>query len=74
MPIQGYSAQSSPEVIEITYNIPSGTLLNGTRYHGTSRIAYLPGNKEGIKLLTMLAEAFRRRLTFKVGTSITTGA
>jgi len=36
-------------------------------------VAYLPSTTEGINILSMLVEAFRRRLTFKVGTSITTG-
>eukprot|EP00347_Sterkiella_histriomuscorum_P018798 403344134 len=72
-PLQGYSVFDCPNVIIIDYSIPSGTLSDGTRYHGTSRRAFLPGNQDGIKVLSMLAEAFRRRLTFKVGTSITTG-
>ena len=47
---------------------------SGRGYSGTGRTAYLPDSKEGIEILTLLAEAFRRRLTFKVGTSLTTGA
>jgi hypothetical protein len=48
--------------------MPSG-VHKGVRYSGTKRVAYLPGNEQGIDILTMLAEAFRRRLTFKVGQS-----
>ena len=43
-------------------------------YRGTSRQAYLPDTKEGIEVLSLLAECFRRRFTFIVGTSVTTGA
>ncbi|CDW91819.1 UNKNOWN [Stylonychia lemnae] len=73
-PLGGFTEEQSPHVIIIQYNIPSGRNKDGTQFHGTSRVAYLPGNIEGIKILTLLAEAFRRKLTFKVGTSITTGA
>ena len=70
LPLEGF--KDLKLVIEITYLFPGG-YLNGVIYHGTNRRAYLPGNKEGIEILSLLAEAFRRRLTFKVGTSITTG-
>ncbi len=59
--------------IEISYSIPSGT-RNGIRYHGTSRIAYLPDNVEGREILALFRKAFDRKLTFTVGTSVTTGA
>ncbi len=61
------------EAIVINYAIHSGRLPNGTHYSGTSRTAYLPNNKDGQIILSLFAEAFRRKLTFKVGTSITTG-
>ena len=48
-------------------------LPDGTRYSGTSRTAYLPGNAEGIETLGLLILAFERKLTFLVGTSLTTG-
>lgn len=65
-------------VIVINYNIPSGTQTAehpkpGSRYHGTSRLAYLPDNAEGRKVLELLRKAFNARLTFTVGRSITTG-
>ena len=62
------------EAITITYHIRSGRITGShDQYSGTSRTAYLPNNREGVEVLSLLAEAFRRRLTFKVGTSITTG-
>ena len=70
--IDGYPNLQS--AIEIGYNIPSGKLPDGNRFRGTSRIAYLPDDKDGREILTLMIEAFKRRLTFKVGTSITTGA
>lgn len=70
LPLGGYP--NLQLVIEIDYIIPNG-ILNGQQFHGTHRRAYLPGDKEGQEVLSLLVEAFRRRLTFKVGTSITTG-
>lgn len=45
----------------------------GAAYHGTERVCYLPHNKPGERTLRLLKEAFKRGLTFKVGTSVTTG-
>lgn len=70
--LDGYSGLKSTIVID--YNIPSGFLPDRTRYNGTSRRAFLPGNDEGNKILALLIEAFKRKLTFAVGTSQTTGA
>ena len=53
-------------VIQYTFN-------NGPGYTGTSRRCYLPNNPEGREILALLKVAFDRRLTFVVGTSITTG-
>jgi deltex-like protein len=47
--------------------------LNGTHYTGTGRHAFLPDNKEGREVLALLVKAFNRRLSFVVGTSVTTG-
>ena len=72
---QGGSLQGikdTNETITIDYRIPHGT-KNGVRFSGTNRTAYLPNNKEGKEVLNLLVEAFQRKLTFKVGTSITTG-
>jgi deltex-like protein len=60
------------ETIVITYNIPSG-VQNGIKFSGTSRVCYLPNNKEGIEILGLLKTAFDRKLTFTIGTSVTTG-
>ncbi len=54
--------------IIIDYYFPSG--LN---YSGTSRECYLPNNKEGKEILGLLKVAFDRKLTFTIGTSVTTG-
>ena len=46
---------------------------NGQNYTGTTRVSYLPNNKEGRDVLALLKVAFDRKLTFTVGTSVTTG-
>ncbi|CAG9332987.1 unnamed protein product [Blepharisma stoltei] len=59
-------------VIEITYEFKNQN-ANGHYIAGIKRTAYLPDSREGNEVLSMLVEAFERRLTFKIGTSITTG-
>ncbi|KAI8507650.1 E3 ubiquitin-protein ligase dtx3l [Branchiostoma belcheri] len=64
--------------IIIHYSIPSGVQGRdhpnpGQPYHGTSRKAYLPDNYEGQEVLTLLKEAWRNKLVFTIGTSVTTG-
>jgi deltex-like protein len=60
------------KTIVIYYHIPSG-YQNGKSFSGTSRTCYLPNNKEGREVLALLKIAFDRKLTFVVGTSVTTG-
>ncbi len=60
------------EAIKIYYSLNDG-VKNGVSYEGTIRSAYLPNNKDGQEVLTLLVECFRRKLTFIVGTSVTTG-
>ncbi|CAH1268224.1 DTX3L [Branchiostoma lanceolatum] len=45
----------------------------GKPYKGTTRTAYLPHNTDGIKVLSLLKQAFNQKLTFTIGTSSTTG-
>ena len=59
-------------VWEIRYDFPDGK-LNGVKYRGTRRVAYLPDTQEGREVLALLVKAFERRHTFLVGTSVTTG-
>lgn len=66
--------------IQITYNISSGIQgpehpHPGRPYHtiGFPRTAYIPNNEKGKKVLRLLREAWRRRLIFTVGSSVTTG-
>lgn len=42
------------------------------RYSGTSRTAYLPASPEGSCLLEGVIVAFKQRLCFTIGTSLTT--
>jgi deltex-like protein len=47
--------------------------MNNINYTGTSRTAYLPDTEEGREVLKLLILSFIRRLSFIVGTSLTTG-
>lgn len=58
--------------IVINYNFPNGQ-KNGVGYSGTRRTAFLPGNDAGKEALGLLITSFQRKLTFIVGTSVTTG-
>ena len=58
--------------ITIYYNFKDGN-INGTKYTGTSRYCYLPNTQKGRILLALLEIAFERKLSFTVGTSVTTG-
>jgi deltex-like protein len=67
------------KTIVITYEIPSGIQHSyqenpGSTFSGTIRTTYLPNNEDGCRLLTRLKYAFLHGLTFRVGTSVTTGA
>uniref|UniRef100_A0A3Q2GLD5 E3 ubiquitin-protein ligase n=1 Tax=Cyprinodon variegatus TaxID=28743 RepID=A0A3Q2GLD5_CYPVA len=64
--------------IEITYNIPTGLQKKnhpnpGQYFAGTTRTAYLPGNKEGNEVLHLLEKAFEHKLIFAVGASRLSG-
>ncbi|GBG27918.1 E3 ubiquitin-protein ligase DTX3L [Hondaea fermentalgiana] len=63
--------------IEISYHFSSGIQgpehpNPGERFYGTSRCAYLPDNEQGRKCHLLLQQAFRNRVCFTVGTSLTT--
>jgi len=64
--------------IQITYLMPDGIQEDnhpnpGYPYRGTTRVAYLPDNKEGKKVLNLLKKAFELEQIFTVGQSRTTG-
>ncbi|ESN99120.1 hypothetical protein HELRODRAFT_67514, partial [Helobdella robusta] len=67
-------------VIKITYDIKNGIQESfhpnpGKQYTATGfpRYGYLPHNLDGLKILQLLKKAWFRRLTFTIGTSVTTG-
>jgi len=75
MPCPGFDATNA---IQIEYSINRGTQKSyhdnpGQYFMGTRRVAYLPNNDDGLRLLARLKYAWRRGLTFSVGTSLTTG-
>ncbi|XP_065054511.1 probable E3 ubiquitin-protein ligase DTX2 isoform X1 [Rhopilema esculentum] len=66
--------------IQITYNIQPGIQgpahpNPGRPYHlnGFPRVAYLPDNDKGRKVLQLLQTAWNRKLIFTIGTSVTNG-
>lgn len=65
MDCKGYPKKGT---IIISYHFPSTKA-----YNGTSRKCYLPNTKEGREVLGLLKVSFDRKLTFIVGTSVTTG-
>uniref|UniRef100_A0A8V5GSB0 E3 ubiquitin-protein ligase n=1 Tax=Melopsittacus undulatus TaxID=13146 RepID=A0A8V5GSB0_MELUD len=74
-PLPGYEGCGT---IVIQYVFPPGVQGEehpnpGVRYPGTTRVAYLPDCPEGNKVLGLFRKAFAQRLTFTVGTSMTTG-
>lgn len=67
-----WEAYPNTDILEIHYIFKSGK-KDDILYPGTTRVAYLPNNDEGIEVLRLLIIAFERRLTFTIGTSVTTG-
>ena len=61
-----------PGTIIISYNMFAGQ-RNGKNFPGTSRTGYLPDTAEGREVFKLLEECFKRKLTFTVGRSVTTG-
>ncbi|RUS89027.1 hypothetical protein EGW08_003198 [Elysia chlorotica] len=73
--LKGHEKYSS---FKITYTFPRGQQEAdhpnpGKYYEKVMREAYLPASEEGTKVLRLLRVAFRRRLTFTIGDSLTTG-
>jgi len=74
IPLSGYNVGT----IHISYQFPSGIQNEdhpnpGQPYSGTSRVAYLPDDDEGNRVLKLFDIAWKRKLLFTVGTSVTTG-
>ncbi|XP_037381343.1 E3 ubiquitin-protein ligase DTX3L isoform X2 [Talpa occidentalis] len=64
--------------IVITYTMEGGIQTKehpnpGVSYPGVRRVAYLPDNEEGNKVLKLLQRAFKQKLIFTVGYSRTQG-
>jgi deltex-like protein len=60
------------DTIVIEYRMHSGK-RGDISFPGTGRTAYLPNTIEGNEVLTLLREAFDRKLIFTIGRSVTTG-
>lgn len=68
-------------VVTVKYDIRDGLQKRNhpdpfTAFQATGfpRYGYLPNNEDGRKVLKLLIKAWERRLTFTIGTSVTTGA
>jgi deltex-like protein len=75
-PLPGLPANTG--TITITYDVPHGIQGSehpnpGKPYAGTRRTAYLPNTQQGRELFDLLRKAFKARLIFTVGRSITSG-
>ncbi|XP_013419977.1 uncharacterized protein LOC106180514 isoform X2 [Lingula anatina] len=78
-----YERESLPgyegsDTIVIDYDFPSGKQKEehpnpGEPYKGTRRRAFLPNNAEGREILKLLDRAFKAKLLFTIGRSVTTG-
>eukprot|EP00899_Mesostigma_viride_P006453 jgi/Mesvir1/15809/Mv03365-RA.2 len=71
-------AEHGKGAIKIAYIIPNGRQEPdgddpGKPFKGTFREAYLPDSTEGYEVLKWLQQAFKQRLIFSIGTSLTTG-
>lgn len=69
-PLPGHRAK---ETIVIDFTFPPGTNDDGVFYNGRKPKGYLPGNIQGLILLELFKVAFRRRVMFGLGNSMTTG-
>ena len=75
-PCPGFPDAKNTLVIQ--YRLPDGVQKSyhehpGVGYSGDTRVAYLPDTPQGRALLARLVYAFQCGLTFRVGTSLTTG-
>ena len=73
--LDGYESCGS---INITYKFEDGIQgpehpTPGKKYCGTTRSAFLPDNEEGNKVVKLLQQAFKQKLTFTIGRSSTSG-
>lgn len=64
----------SSESIVVDFHFPAGLDDSEVRYRGRKNRCYLPGNAQGIILLELFQVAFRRRVMFGLGHSLTTEA
>lgn len=70
-PLPGHRTK---ETIVIDFTFPEGVSDDGVHYKGRRPKGYLPGNVQGAILLELFKVAFRRRVMFGLGHSMTTNA
>lgn len=69
-PLPGHRCK---ETIVIEFSFPPGTSDDGVHHEGRRPKGYLPGNVQGVVLLELFKVAFRRRVMFGLGHSMTLG-
>ena len=57
---------------QVYYRFPDG-VRDDTYYTGTKRVGFFPDTPEAVEVMRLFLLCFERRLTFTVGTSVTTG-
>lgn len=77
-PTRSCEGHSDVGRIQITYNIFGGNQkgyheIEGKPFKGIKRVAFLPDNDDGRRLLKRLKYAFSHGLTFSIGESLTSG-
>lgn len=70
-PLPGHPRTKETIVVEFTF--PPGTSDTGKPHEGRRPKGYLPGNVQGVILLELFKVAFRRRVMFGLGESMTLG-
>lgn len=61
------------QTIKVTFAFPCGADDDGNAYESRKSSGYLPCNFQGVVLLELFKVAFRRRVMFGIGHSMTTG-
>lgn len=69
IPCDGYEDVGT---YQIYYRFPDG-IKGDTNFTGTKRVAFFPDTREATEVMRLFLMCFERRLSFTVGTSVTTG-
>jgi len=65
--------RGAPYTVVVEFDFPAGRGPDGVYHDGRRPMGYLPANTEGLLLLELFKLAFRRRVMFGMGQSLTKG-